>query len=662
MNRPRRWVWIAVLLHGMLALLWHAQQPIAWHPQLDAKENLHLAENLARGDFGDEPFYRAMLYPLLLAGLRWLVGPDFLPVAASLLGLCAHWVAAGCVASLAGRLWRSASAGTLALALYGLNPVLLHFALEPLDMTVALALCLGGLVVLGGGFFGSRGNAGGSLDDTDRVLWRPGASALDGPRESGSRSNAGAQTIRFPWLGAAPRGVPGAGLVFAGGLLVGLAVLARPHFLPVLLLLPVVLATAPLGGRLPWRRAALVWVAGGFCLLGFGSANHAVGGEFRLMPWQGPFNLHAANRENANGKYFTQTVFHAHLPDGMNPARAEAEVLLARETGEAPPFDIDRQNAFWRERFWETVRDDPSRFAALQARKVYYLFHDFEQYNNKTYRFHKQRSPVLRWNPLGWGVLLVLAVGLLLVVRPLPVALRGWLLLAAAYAAAMVLYYVSARFRLPLVSFLVVTAAGWGAVGHAASLTRAKGFAGKFWAIAAGRRWALGAAVMALCALAVFPPFFNARDTRTFIQDEMLLANAAAEAGFDAEAVDFAGRALARDPTRQDGLRIYLVSAFNLAVSGAPEAGEGEFWTALLPRAERLEPLDPAAFLVRGVVFWNNGQRERALGQWRESVRRFGSEAESSRKCLALAGALPRAEAWPLLQDEEARALRALLR
>jgi glycerophosphoryl diester phosphodiesterase len=519
-----------------------------------------------------------MLYPALLACLRLLVGATWLPLAAALLGLGAHGLASACVARLADRLWGGRAAGTLALALYGLNPVLLHFALEPLDATVALALCLAGLTVAGLG------------------LARP----------------------------------PAARRVAGGALLLGLAALARPHFLPVLLVAPVALALPALGGVLPWRRAALVWLGGGACLLLFGALNLRVGGEFRLLPWQGAFNLYAANRAGADGRYFTQEAFVADLAPGVNPARAEAEMVFARATGAEPPFAIAAQNRFWRERFIQTIRADPLGFAALQARKLYYLGNDFEPYNNKTYAYHKARAPLLRWNPLGWGVLLALAAGALAWQAPWPRALRGWLLIGAAYAAGMGLYFISARFRIPLVPVLVVCAAGWGPVLAATPWRGGMR--------ARGRRLDALAA-MALAGLLAWSPFFGARDTATFVQDEILLANAAAEAGADAQALAFARAALARDPARQDALRILLLSAFNLALDEDPAFAAAGGWAALGEAAARFQPWDPAGCLVAGVARWNNGEQAAAQAVWQAAVQNFGPAADNSRICLALIGA-----------------------
>ncbi len=607
--QTRHWIWIAIVVYACLAFLHHLQQPIAWHPQLDGKENVVLADALRQGNFGDEPFYRAMLYPGILALLQMVVGSGTLPIAASLLGLAAHFVASGCVQRLSHRIWRSNAAGNISLALYGLNPVLVYFALEPLDITLGIALCLVGLLIAG------LGNPEAEQD------------MLIGPKRC-----------------------------LLGGLFLGLAVLARPHFLPVLILLPVALSLPLLGRRIAWRRSSLVWVAGGICLLGMGLVNFTIGGEFRMLPWQGAYNLYAANRTSANGKYLTQEVFLRDIPEGANPTRLEGEFLYARATGESPPFSIEAQNSFWREEFWNLVKEDPLRFAALQGRKIYYLFNNFEQYNNKTYSYQKARSPVLRWNPLGWGLLFVLGAGAFFLRRPLQRPIPGLLLLATGYAAAMGLYFVSARFRLPLVSVLGILAGGWG-------LWLAPYLEGKLdkvrdW----GRQPLIAFGAMILAGVLTFTSFFEASDTRTFIQDEMLLANAAAESGVDAEAFAFAARVLERDPYRQDALRIYLVSAFNLSVVGHPVESTFGSWEALRPRVEQFQPGDPAAFLVSGVILWNAGHSERARALWLEAVERYGVGARSSQICLALVDRDPERLVGLELGREEVQALQAILR
>ena len=95
------------------------------------------------------------------------------------------------------------------------------------------------------------------------------------------------------------------------------------------------------------------------------------------------------------------------------------------------------------------------------ARKAYALLDNWEQYNNKTFAFHKARSPWLRWNPICWGALLVLGVaGAARLGAESPRAARALAAVAAAVAASILLFFVSARFRLPLAAVLAVLAGG----------------------------------------------------------------------------------------------------------------------------------------------------------------------------------------------------------
>src|SRR5262249_20878745 len=125
--------------------------PSGRFPLLDGAENLALAQRIAQGSLPAEPFFRAMLYPGLLALL--LLGgvpSDWLPAAAGLLGCLLHAGSTVFVYWIARRAWASARAGWVAAALYGLNPVAIYFATEPLDTTLGLFLFLAGLKILHG--------------------------------------------------------------------------------------------------------------------------------------------------------------------------------------------------------------------------------------------------------------------------------------------------------------------------------------------------------------------------------------------------------------------------------------------------------------------------------------------------------------------------------
>src|SRR4051794_38567664 len=61
---------LVALVYGGGHLLWYWGTPLGQSAVLDERENLQLAAQITSGTLAHEPFYRAMGYPLLLAGLR----------------------------------------------------------------------------------------------------------------------------------------------------------------------------------------------------------------------------------------------------------------------------------------------------------------------------------------------------------------------------------------------------------------------------------------------------------------------------------------------------------------------------------------------------------------------------------------------------------------
>src|SRR5690606_27536219 len=107
------------------------------------------------------------------------------------------------------------------------------------------------------------------------------------------------------------------------------------------------------------------------------------------------------------------------------------------------------------------ILDNPVAWLKLEAFKLYAVFNDFEQYNNKTYSFHKSLSPWLRYNPISWGILLILAATCSSVLwHQKRRDLLATLFIAGAFGSGLLLYMASARFRLPLVPILAILTGG----------------------------------------------------------------------------------------------------------------------------------------------------------------------------------------------------------
>ncbi|HWA09841.1 MAG TPA: hypothetical protein VG838_10355 [Opitutaceae bacterium] len=510
--RPWLLVLLAALAYGLAQLSWYGNTPLGEVPVLDERENLALAGQIADGSLPREPFYRAMGYPLLLAGIQAAgVSAEQLPMAALLLGVALHAASAVLAGALARRWFSDDRAGLFAGLLVAFNPVLLHYATQRLDATFGLVLFLGGLACL--------------------RLERPS---------------------------------PGAGAAAGASVCWALAALTRPQFLVVWLILPLVWL---------WRqrnRAGATGVlaalaAGGVLFVAQGMWQKKVAGEFRILPWQGAYNLWSANQPGAHGRYYFQTIDLSHPGQDDNPARLESVALYRRDSGGGADT-IDAMNAYWRGRFLSGVTHHPVAWLGLLARKTYALFNDWEQYNNKTYAFHKALSPWLRWNPIGWGLLLVLGTaGAWRLRARSPLAFPLALAIAATYAAGVVLFYVSARFRLPLAALLAVLAGG------------ALADPGFWRELAPGPRRLLAGSMLG-AALLAFSAFDGVRDARPFVQDHLLAARAAQAVGDDDQVWQHARAALGLDPGRREADEFVVTSGFNRQLAGELPPAELAAW------------------------------------------------------------------------------------
>ncbi|MBC7369363.1 MAG: glycosyltransferase family 39 protein [Undibacterium sp.] len=537
MIRLRPWLLIlfAALVYALGHISWYAFTPLGRVPVLDELENLTLANQIADGTLPSEPFYRAMGYPLLLAGLRIAgVSTLQLPLAALLLGIALHALASLLVGELARRWFDDTRAGLVAGLLAALNPGFVHYATQRLDATLGMVLFLAGLLAL-------------ALERAP-----PSARALLG--------------ATFWWT---------------------LAALVRPQFLTVLVALPVFWYWRnDTCDRIRALLGCLTIATALFTAQGFWQRQ--VGGEFRLLPWQGPYNLWAANQPGAHGRYYAQTLDLPPSASPENPAKLESFALYARATGHAlpsatsTPAAIDAMNAHWRARFLDHVLHDPLAWLRQLARKTYAFLNTWEQYNNKTYAFHAARSPWLAWNPLGWGVLLVLAVAgtwRLRVQAPPPAGTVG--LIALATSAGVILFFVSARFRLPVAALLCVPAG--------AALARPAWFSH---ALSPASRNALLFALIATAVL-TFSNLDGVRDTRPFIQDHLLIARAAQTVGDDAEVWSQGAAALVLDPTRRDAAEYIVTSGFNRQLAAPLTPAEFVAWRTHSSRFLALAPPAP---------------------------------------------------------------------
>jgi tetratricopeptide (TPR) repeat protein len=397
--------------------LWQIQScPFFDTPVGDAAWHDTWARSLLEHNWAyDGVFFRAPLYPYLLAVAYALLGRGSFMVRAAqaVMGSLSCLL----IYSLAGRLFNRTVALTagLAAALYG---TMIFFDGELLIVVLILFLDL-------------------------LLLW-----LLIG-------RNGRSEQARSNWL-----------RTVLAGLVLGLSIIARPN---IVLFVPPLFFWIWLQDRRRdrsrfYRRIVLIGLMIVLTILPVAIHNHRAGDGRVLISSQAGINFYIGNEHQADGKTSAPPGGVVYEDSRKDNVWAASERIATEETGRRlKPSEV---SAYWFGRAFEEIGRDPLRWAGLMLRKVYFLINGHEIESNVSIYTLREWSPLLRI--LVWRHLISFPFGLLL-----PLALAGlWLsrrnwrrhlliyLFLGSYAVSVILFFVNARFRVPLVPLLIIYAAG----------------------------------------------------------------------------------------------------------------------------------------------------------------------------------------------------------
>lgn len=279
----------------------------------------------------------------------------------------------------------------------------------------------------------------------------------------------------------------------------------------------------------PWRAAALVLVPALLVVLPATARNVLVARDPVLISWNGGINLYMGNDpgfDQASGNW--------------NPDLAWMRLYdTPAELGGTRGADHQR---FFVGQALQAAADRPLTTLRLLGEKALLWMSGYEIANNQRFEDAARHSPVLaallrqgRYLALPFGLLApLIAAGLVLGGRRGAGAASAWLTLAAAWIVTPILFFNTARFRLPAIALLLAPAAlGWARFPDAL-----RGGERRRLALAA----ALGIAVAGIASLTI------PASTQRPPSEELHLADAAAAAGRPDEALDWRRRAVERDP------------------------------------------------------------------------------------------------------------------
>ena len=394
------------------------------------------------------------------------------------------------------------------------------------------------------------------------------------------------------WLVGDALAVPRGRRFLAAGLAVGLFVLNRPNAL--LYAAAVALLTVV---RAPLRQGLAR--AGAF-VLGLTLAiapvtirNVAASGDLVLISSHGGLNFYIGNHANADGTYRSIPGVRPSIAGQAEDARQVVEAALGHP---ARPSEV---SSYFYDRAFEWIAREPGRALALFARKLAYTFSATDIALNYSFTYYSRDEPSwLKWLLVGpWCLLPLGLAGAGVVARGLGARPRAdahprgadvalsWLVFIVAYALSVALFFVSGRYRLPLLVPLCLTSAA--ALAWIAHGIRARDWRGLT---------PLGLTVVLLAVLANWP--LGLDDGRYHEREELILFLV------DNRRDDEARVLLERtEPTHPDRARLLLRVGTALL-----ERGDAAFAVPYLERSHGLAPGQVQVEAALGQALYGAGE------------------------------------------------------
>ncbi len=190
-------------------------------------------------------------------------------------------------------------------------------------------------------------------------------------------------------------------------------------------------------------------------LLPVAGRNYAVTGGFYLTTSQFGPNFYIGNNPAADGTYMSLR------PGRGAPEFERQDATELAERARQRSLTPGEVSSYWTEQALAFITSQPGDWLALVGRKIALLWNRSEMLDTESQESYEEISPVLR--VLGvvghFGVVVPLALVGLIGAWPDRRRLWPFFALLAAYAASVVLFYVFARYRFPLVPFLLLLAA-----------------------------------------------------------------------------------------------------------------------------------------------------------------------------------------------------------
>ena len=266
----------------------------------------------------------------------------------------------------------------------------------------------------------------------------------------------------------------------AGGLYFALAALTRPTvlvFLPMAMAYLIYQSVFPRKAKRRSYRPALIFLlVVTLSIAPVTILNYLSSGRLILVAYQGGVNFYIGNNPSADG--LTSSL----PPFGADWTGEDAAFAAYQATGRK--LAVDEESSFWYRRGTAFIFTQPSQAIQLFVKKLYFAFSNQEVSNNQPLDDAVFRNPLLKWLPVRFSLIVALAIIPLILGRRSARRLLSLYAVVAIYGLVISLYFINSRFRMPLV-YPLAALAGAG-VASANEILRSRSVKPRFfYAIAA---------------------------------------------------------------------------------------------------------------------------------------------------------------------------------
>ena len=318
--------------------------------------------------------------------------------------------------------------------------------------------------------------------------------------------------------------------------------------------------------------------------------NRYVGGEWLLSTSQSGPNFYIGNHRGANGGYTPL------VPGRGNAAFEREDATRLAESASGRTLSAAGVSEYWWRRSFEEIREAPAQWMRLLARKVRLTLSAGEPVDTESLEAYTRSAAILRI--LSWfdfGVVMALAWLGAWITRERWRTLSLLYLIFGLLAGSVVMFYVLARYRLPLAP----TALLFSGAGIAAAATRAR-MPPKDW-------WVAGTGAVVLALVLHIPIRTSSDETYVNYGSELL------RQGRPAEAVTLLREAVNEDPLHKDA-RLSLGLALQ-------KSGDGDGAAEQFRAAIRIDPGSAEAQAGLAITLHQQGRTREAIPYYEEAVR-----------------------------------------